>query len=346
MRPGVYSSYTIVGGYAGASGGAVGVIAASPTGEAMIARHFTRLNEAFAEYGSDAGASMMTALVKLLFLGRVCNVYCVSVGEEPAQGDYEAAYDLLDAIPEVTALVCDADDLPIVQALGARLVESAEHARERMGYFGAPQDGEPDAAARAINCERVCLTLPAVTFEGGERQSAAYLAAACCAAVATESDPAANLNLTAVAGEFGFPAAYSEPEITVLLSAGVTVLESAGGAAEMIRALTTKTSENGAVDYTMRELSTVRIIDDVVPSLRGMLKSRLHGAKNNAATRDAIRTQVACELEKKCTAGVIEHFEPPVVYPKADEPTVCMVEVGFSVIYGMHRIELVAHITV
>ncbi len=345
MRPGVYASYTVTGGYTGGTQRMVGVIAASPTGEKGKCKVFTRLNDVFAEYGSDTEQSSMAALVKLLFLGRVGGVYCVCVGESPTQSDYEAAYALLEET-EIGALVCDAGTQGTIIRLGELLMQSAGRLKERIGFFGVPQGEAPHGAARAVNCERVVLTAPAVTLEGGQTAGAAYLAAACCAAVLAQGDPAANLNLTQVEGNFGFPAEYSEEEITALLSAGVTVLEQSGGKGEIIRALTTKTAHNGAPDLSLRELSTMRIIDDVVQTVRALLKRQLRGAKNNAATRDALRTQTACELSKKLAAGIIDSYTPPLLYPKEGEPTVCVAEIGFAVVYGIHRIEILAHISV
>ncbi len=347
MRPGVYASYRVIGGQSG-KGSAIGVIAASAQGAVMTVKQFFHMTEVYAEYGGQQ-ENIMTAMAKLLFAGGAGSVYCVSVGSAPSQEDYISGYRLLDAMSEITAVVCDTACPSIQKELAGYVAESAGQSRERIVYFGVPHDHTPAQiaqTAKEINCERVCLLAPAVAYEQGGISSGAYLAAAACAQITSKSDPAANLNLLELEGEFRFPAPYSEDEITQLLSAGVTVAEQTGGAAQIIRAVTTKTFEGGEQDSTLRELSTVRIIDDVVPALRNLLRDRLRGAKNNAATRDAIRTQVACELEKKHSAGIIDGFRPPVVYPKADDPTVCMVEVGFDVVYGMHRIELVTYITV
>ncbi len=349
MRPGVYASYAIVGGQSGTANGAVGVMAQSLAGEVLAVKRFTRLADVYGEYGRQSEGGRLSALVGLLFEGGAGDVYCVNVGNAPTRQDYLDAYALLDSKDEIKAVVCDTDSLETQKALGQRLSESANRSRERIGFFGVSKDVTPTQIAQAaqeMNSERVCLLAPAVSILQGQSASGAYLAAAACAAVIGQSDPAANLNLLELKGEMELPAVYTEADITLLLGAGVTVAERVGGGVRLIRALTTKTRQDDAVDVTLRELSTVRIIDDVVPALRTLLTARLRGAKNNAATRDAIRTQVACELEKKRSAGIIDGYDPPVVYPKADEPTVCVVEVAFAVVYGMHRIELTAFITV
>ncbi len=345
-RPGVFSRYTVIGSLGGgAAARAVGVIAASPTGEGQTLKHYTKLNDALAEYG-DTRSSMLAALIKILMMNGISDIYAVSVGGEPVQEDYLAAFVLLDGVQGINGVVCDAPTLAIMQALAGQLRITSESGRERIGFFGIPADALPEQAAKALNCERVCLAFPAVSFEGGGVQSGAYLAAAYCAAALREEDPAANLNLAEVTGAFTFPAPCEEERLTGLLQAGVSAFEASGDKAELIRALTTKTGENGVQDSSLRELSTVRIIDDVIPGIRALLKAQLRGTKNTASARDAIRTQVACELSRKCSWGIIDSFEAPVVSVKENEPTVCVVELAFAVVYGLHRIDIVAHVSV
>lgn len=346
QRPGVFSSYSVIGTLGGtAASKAAAVVAASATGEKLTVKQIGRLSDAAAAYGTTQ-ASMLTALTKILILNGVSDIYCISVGSDPAVEDYENAFALLSGLQGVSGVVCDAGALTVQQVLAARLTTDAAANKERIGFMGVPTDSEPEAAARAVNCERICLTAPAVAFEGGKPQSAAYLAATYCALALRTEDPAANLNLSQAQGSFDFPEPFGEDKLTALLQAGVSVFEQVGEKAELIRALTTKTTENGVQDLSFRELSTVRIIDDVIPGIRTLLKAQLRGAKNTASARDAIRTQVACELSRKCFLGIIDSFEPPVVSVKENEPTVCVVEVAFAVVYGLHRIDIVAHVSV
>ncbi len=169
MRPGVYASYAIVGGQSGRANGAVGVIARSADGEVLTAKRFTRLADAFAQYGRQS-ESNMSALVGLLFTGGAGDVCCVNVGVSPTQQDYLDAYALLDSAEEIKAVVCDADSTATQKALGQRLRQSADRSRERIGFFGANKDLTAEQiaeAAQEINCERVCLLAPAVS--GGRR---------------------------------------------------------------------------------------------------------------------------------------------------------------------------------
>ena len=102
----------------------------------------------------------------------------------------------------------------------------------------------------------------------------------------------------------------------------------------------------GAADKTWRELTTVRIVDDVIPALRASLRARFVRSKNTAQVRAAIRSQVMVELENKRAQEIIDSFGEVSVKASEDDPTVCLVEFSFAVAHGLNRIYLSAHITV
>lgn len=101
-----------------------------------------------------------------------------------------------------------------------------------------------------------------------------------------------------------------------------------------------------AADKTWRELTTVRIVDDVIPALRASLRARFVRSKNTAQVRAAIRSQVMVELENKRAQEIIDSFGEVSVKASEDDPTVCLVEFSFAVAHGLNRIYLSAHITV
>ena len=113
-----------------------------------------------------------------------------------------------------------------------------------------------------------------------------------------------------------------------------------------VRGITTRTTTGGAADKTWRELTTVRIVDDVIPALRASLRARFVRSKNTAQVRAAIRSQVMVELENKRAQEIIDSFGEVSVKASEDDPTVCLVEFSFAVAHGLNRIYLSAHITV
>ena len=113
-----------------------------------------------------------------------------------------------------------------------------------------------------------------------------------------------------------------------------------------VRGITTRTTTGGADDATWRELTTILIVDDVIPTIRQSLRSRFSQTKNTAQTRGAIRSQTIVELESKLRAEIIDSYSDVAVSVCEDDPTVCLVEFSFSVAHGLNQIYLTAHITI
>ena len=99
-------------------------------------------------------------------------------------------------------------------------------------------------------------------------------------------------------------------------------------------------------DDGWQKLTTILIVDDIIPSIRTALRSRFSRAKNTARGRSAIRSQVIVELEKKVAAEIIDSYGEVTVTASEDDPTVCLVEFSFAVAHGLNQIYLTVHITV
>ena len=93
-------------------------------------------------------------------------------------------------------------------------------------------------------------------------------------------------------------------------------------------------------------MTTILIVDDLIPSVRNSLRSKFTRTKNTAQTRSAIRSQVIVELEKKKKAEIIDEYGDVTVTASEDDPTVCLVEFSFAVAHGLNQIYLTVHITV
>ena len=96
----------------------------------------------------------------------------------------------------------------------------------------------------------------------------------------------------------------------------------------MVRGITTRTRSGESEDATWRELSTVLIVDDVIPAIRESLRARFRRAKNTEQSRGAIRSQVVLELENKkylCFGGAesqdVEDREPGVNWWREEMPS-------------------------
>ncbi|MDE7260462.1 MAG: phage tail sheath subtilisin-like domain-containing protein [Oscillospiraceae bacterium] len=345
-RPGVYSSYDAAASLRG--GRAVRVIGAaakSKTGTPNTPVTITSYEMGVSVFGEDAaGAPGMSTLLKLLFLGGAAMVSAVAVSGD----DYASAFAALQGVENVQIVVCDSGDLAVQQALRSSLETASAARRERIAVVGMSGADTAGLTARAkeLNSERMVLVGPDALDSNGKPLPGIFAAAAVAAAVAVTKDPAIPLNGTNLYGLGGVSQQYSDNEIDLLVRNGVTPLEAVGGVVSPVRGITTRTTTGGAADTTWRELTTILIVDDVIPSIRQSLRSRFSQAKNTGQTRGAIRSQVIVELESKLRAEIIDGYSDVTVSVYDDDPTVCLVEFSFSVAHGLNQIYLTAHITI
>ena len=118
------------------------------------------------------------------------------------------------------------------------------------------------------------------------------------------------------------------------------------GSYYVVRGVTTRTTTGGAADATWKELTTILVVDEVIPGLRNALRAKFSRVKNTAQTRGAIRSQTVMELEKRVSREIIDGYEDVTVSALEDDPTVCLVEFAFTVAHGLNQVWLSAHITV
>lgn len=342
-RPGVYSSYDTSGVTSTGTGTkTVGVAAKAAQGDVNRTVMLTSYAECVSEFGENTA---MSALARLLFANGASKVQAVRVADEGETADYEASFAALNALEDVKLVVCDSAEEEVQQALRAAVETASAGRKERIAIVGGEgTTAELTQRAAALNSERVVLAAPKGT--GADGSAAIFSAAALAGAAAVGSDPAAPLNGAELMGLSGLETDYTDNEVDTLVRGGVTVLESAAGVISPVRCVTTRTKTGGAEDATWRELTTVQVVDDVIPAVRAALRSRFARTKNTAQTRGAIRSQVIVELEKKKAAEIIESYGEVTVEPSADDPAACAVEFSFAVAHGLNQIYLTAHIAI
>ena len=126
------------------------------------------------------------------------------------------------------------------------------------------------------------------------------------------------------------------------MQGGVTALETLAGSCYVVRGVTTRTKTGGAADATWRELSTILVVDEVIPGIRSALRAKFSRAKNTPQSRGAIRSLVVMELEKRVGREVIDGYEDVTVSALDSDPTVCLVEFAFTVAHGLNQVWLSA----
>ena len=313
-RPGVYSSYdasSVVSASAAAK--TIGAAAVATKGTANKVELITSYEEGKSVFGEDAsGVYGMSTLLKFLFANGAGAVKAVAVGkDESEEKDYASAFAALSDEEDVGVMVCDSAAQSVHLLLKTAAEDASAARRERIAVIGGSEETVAQMVnrAKAVNSERVVLVGPDIASDDGGTMSAVFAAAAVAAVIAGNTDPSvpingAELTLFGAAGK-----RLSDNEIDQLVRGGVTPIETVGGVSSPVRGITTKTSSGGAADTTWRELTTILIVDEVIPTIRSALRTRFARSKKS-------------------------------------DPTVCLVEFSFTVAHGLNRIYLTAHITV
>ena len=336
-RPGVYSSYEASALSAAAGKGrAVAVVAAGPEEGKGAVYGWTSYSRAV----NDVGLCALSDLARVALKNGAGLVYGVVAGS-----DYEGAFGLVEALEDVAVVVCDSTELTVQQSLRT-MVENCSAARKERIAVVAGGAGETASAlverAKGLNHERMVLVAPG---EAGGNGGVAC-AAAVAGAIAGNTDPALPLGGARLYGLEGLESVYEDGDIDLLVQGGVTPLEMLAGGCYVVRGVTTRTTTGGAADATWRELTTICVVDEVIPGIRNALRARFTRAKNTTQTRGAIRSQVVMELEDRVSREIIDSYEDVTAQPLDTDPTVCLVEFAFTVAHGLNQIWLSASITV
>ena len=336
-RPGVYSSYDASSVVRRSQGSRViGIAARAAKGTVGEVVTVTGFESGLAAFGAEGDGTGMTGLLRILYENGASEVKAVRVADSGTTNDYTSAFQQLTGCESVRIVVTDSAAVEVHQALRSHVETASENRRERIAIVGG--SGETVSTmvqhAAALNHQRMILVGPDVLDGDGTRRSAALGAAALA------------VNGAGLRGIGGTAASLTEGEIDSLVRGGVTPLESLGGVTSPIRGITTKTKTGGAADASWREITTILIVDDVIPTLRESLGAKFLRSKNTARNRGAIRAQVIVELERKREAEIIEGYGEVTARASEDDPTVCEVEFPFAVAHGLNQIYLTAHITV
>ena len=346
-RPGVYSSYdasTLVRGSGGHQ--IVGLAAINSVAAAGVPITVTSYEAAVSAFGSQEGKQDMAELIRVALLNGAAAVVAVPVADEEG---YEAAFDTLGGVENIRVMLCDSTQLAVQQALRDSVLSASAARRERIAVVGGAAGEEVTALverAKGLNCERIVLVAPSSVDGEDAAVDGLSTAAAVAGAIASQSDPAIPLGGAELLGLKGLSQQYSDNDIDLLVRGGVTPVESVNGQVSVVRGITTRTSSGEVEDTTWRELSTILIVDDVIPTLRDSLRSKFRRAKNTAQSRGAIRTQVVLELENKMSREIITGYDQVTVSAHSEDPTVCVVEFTFTVAHGLNQIWLTAHIVI
>ena len=343
-RPGVYSQYDVSGlVYGGGKGALVGLAAVNTAVEPGSTHLITGYEQAVKIFGSEGEMAELAALALHNGAG---GVWCAAA---PSKDNYDLPFAALCAMDDISVMICDSTSLAVQQKLRDYIRQASSARRERIAVVATAQDEMVETMtvrATGLNSERVVLVGPGAVNEKGESISGTRVAACVAGTICGESDPAVPLGGAELLGLNGLSKKLTNAEVEMLISGGVTPVEQSGGRIRVVRGVTTRTTTGDVRDLTWQDLSTVRVIDTVIPAIRASLWSKFRRAKNTPRGRGAIRAQVVLELENFLKREIITAYDGVSVTADETDPTRALVEFSFTVAHGLNQIWLSAHITV
>lgn len=345
QRPGVYSDYNTSGViWSNGKGKAVGIVALN-SAEANVVHKITKAVDAETIFGVEGE---MYSLCCMALKNGASEVIAVSAGTSTSC-DYEAAFSTLETQNSIYTVVCDSTSPTVHNLLKTSILNCSKNQKERLGIVSFGKYENIDSVkswAQGLNCERMILLSQIPLDESLKELSGNLLAAALAGVISGNVDPSSSFNTKTLSGIKGISPTLDEDDIDTYITNGITPLECVLDEAEIIRLVTSKTTTDGVLDTTFKDINTVLIIDEVIPGLRDMLKNNLLGGKNNVTTRSAIATQTVIKLQEYKDSGIIVDYQQPNISVSDQDATVCIVEVSFTVSHGLNQIIISANIKV
>lgn len=278
----------------------IGIIGVATSGDINKPYAPTSYDDAVSRYGKDS------SVVKLMRTatsngGNRFIIVRVESNEDGATSDnYALALAELELEEAVNIVITDSTDPIIHLKIKEHCDLASEDRKERIAFVGHATKSEINTvmtAAQTLNSGRVYTSYPNPLDENGEEVSGIFAAAALAGQIAAETDPSMPMTNVGINGFYGLAKKMKESEIVSLIEAGVIPFESINGSITIVRCISTYTKDaDGQTDITWQEITTTRISDYIFKDLRTRLRRQFARAKQNQATRDAIRSEVITSL--------------------------------------------------
>ena len=332
LRPGIYSDYEVISAdLSYTANRSVALIAesiySSNTAEITNSIMAAKL------YGPHSG---MAKLAATLFLNGAGKIICFPV----QSGRYAAAISAAVRNEDAYLIVCDSQAPELHDAIVAALKGADEKSKFKL-FVCEEDDACADTADRGteLNYERCVLV--GNCENGGVSGN---VAAALAGVIAGQADPSLPFNGAVLKNISALKYDFEESEIETLLAAGVTCVEDIGGEKSIVRAVTSRSLTADEPDATWRELSTLLIVDTVLPAVKSSLKKKFSRCKNTPQTRGAIRSQAVVVLEDMLRRELIESYGDVRAEADENDGSICRLSFEFAPAHGLNQIML--HVSV
>lgn len=310
------------------------------TGTALVPTQIYSADDAKDLTGSDVAKAMAaTAIAANRYVD--LSIVGISVADEVTEPDVTPALDAI-AAADYDLVVLAWQSTTTLTALRTHIntVTDAINQMSRIGV-AAVTDTLANATTLATALNSGAITLALLP---GTASSAAEVAAAYAAVIASEQDPARPLNTLALTG-IAVPALadrLTRAEQETALANGITPLEvGPGEIVQIVRAISTYTTNAaGADDIALLDLTTMRTLYYVRKACRDRIRLRFPRSKLNDAITQAVRSELLDVLKKCEELEIVEHVDDNaaglVVERSTQDPNRLNASIPTDVVNGLH----------
>jgi phage tail sheath gpL-like len=320
------------------------VIAAGGTGTDNKLVDVFSLSQAKSEFTSGNIVDLLETCFKNR-AKRIAGVKITVTGSElPADLDakYQAALDAILAESQIDYIVIDNNVSSIVN-IGKTHCENAtaENRPRKLVIWGGTTE------ATNANSGRVWIVDNNLIDSEGVDVNGMHGAAAIASVISLETDPALPVHGLRLKGFGGVKAKKTIAEMDTLANGGVIPLEQVGGDVVIYRGVTSYTKDStSAADNTYSDITTMEIIDTVVPGVQRFLQNKYKRSKNTDGVRKDIEIDVKTVLLVYEGLEYIEDVEESSnisATAVVGEPKKTRVDYNFDVVNALEEIQIYAH---
>lgn len=342
FRSGVYTSFNINQIYSDYKNREIGLIAVCDKPD-LINNHIVvnSLAKAKEVFGDASDENEVMCLLTAIFMNINTTVNIIPITSPDTQ-NYKNALDII--LQKDPYILCFGNiNNDFVDYLKLKLNEYEKLGKEKIAVISS-SDIEDAKDKAKINDKRILVSFPKITLNDSD----VNLSGAILSSLISEIQGiTSNLSNCDILPDFRLTQNIDDNQISELLKAGVCVFENQTNIIKLIRAITTSTSdEEDNEDFTYRNLSTVLIIDTVIPAIREILKNKLLNANNNSITLNSVMALIISKLDYFVDINYISSYEKPNIYVGQDDESICFVELNFTIVQGVYQVYLNVEVNV
>jgi phage tail sheath gpL-like len=298
---------------------------------------------------SDFTSGNIVSLLETCFNNRVKRVAAVKIAnilstdtQVDIDAKYQAALDAILAEPQIDYVVLDTNVSSTVGIAKTHCENATAENRPRK----AVSWGDATLAGNQNNGRAWVVDSNLIDTEGVD-VNGMHGAAAVASVISLETDPALPVHGLRLRGFGGLKTKKTVAEMDTLANGGVIPLEQVGGDVVIYRGVTSYTKDSsGAADTTYSDITTMEIIDTVVPGVQRYLQSKYKRSKNTDGVRDQIESDVKTVLLEYEGLEYIEDVEDSSnisATAVTGEPKKTRVDYNFNVVNPLEEIQIYAH---